>query len=94
MQDIFVALATLGDEPDVLQAGCHCLCELIDRCPVLVTKIGEDNDDMPVQSIMAALVLHPENAQLCQSACEAIVCTSCKSVAIQEVCTAVGRMCI
>ena len=91
LQDIFIAMATHGDQPRIQKVACQCICELIDSCPGLCVVIGEPDIDKDVNrvplhsSIMAALMLHPDDADVCQLACESVSCIARNSDAIQEV---------
>ncbi|EDO37102.1 predicted protein [Nematostella vectensis] len=91
MNDILVAMATHGDKPDVLCMACFALCKLINSYPGQAILIGDEAGQIPVHSsIMAALVLHLDNSELCQWACQTLACIMAQSQKVQKELTSKG----
>lgn len=76
------------DEPEVLKAACHALRELIDVCPDVLDEVGDEPGDSAIplhRCCMAALMLHIDDAELCQSTCQVLASIVNNSSSLREV---------
>ena len=76
------------DKPEVLHAACHALQELIDVCPDVLDEMGDEPSDstIPLHSCsMAALVLHMDDPELCESSCRVLASIVNNSGSLREV---------
>ena len=89
LQDVFYAMATLGDDPAVVKVCHQCLRQLSTSCPLLDIGVEEGIDrvdKMPIHLIMVPLMLHPDNVELCLEACQTVVAVSSDCETMQKVC--------
>jgi len=87
-REVFTALTSHCDKPEVLHAACHALQELIDVCPDVLDEIGDGLGDsaIPLHSCsMAALVLHMDDPELCESSCRVLASMVNNSNSLREV---------
>lgn len=86
-REAFTAMTSLCDKPEVLYAACHALRELIDVCPDVLDEIGDEpGSTIPLhRCCMAALMLHIDDPELCQSACRVLASIVNNSSSLREV---------
>ena len=86
-REVFIAMTTHCDKPEVLQAACNALLELIDFCPVVLDELGDEPDDLiPLHRCgMAVLILHVDDAELCQRVCQVLSSIMNHSSPLREV---------
>ena len=90
MQHIFAAMTTHCDKPEVLCVACRSLRELIDVCPQVLDVVRDEpgDDKIPLhQCIMASLLLHLDDPNLCQEAFQVIASLVNHSSSLREVST-------
>lgn len=76
------------DKPEVLNAALYALRELIDVCPDVLDEVGDEPGDSSIplhRCCMAALMLHIDDAELCQSACQVLASIVNNSSSLREV---------
>ena len=86
--EVFSAMTSHCDKPEVLHAACHALQELIDVCPDVLDEMGDEPSDstIPLHSCsMAALVLHMDDPELCESSCRVLASIVNNSSSLREV---------
>ena len=87
-REVFAAMTTHCDKPEVLRAACHALQELIDVCPQVLDEVGDEPGDRTIplhQCSMAALMLHLDEQKLCQKACQVLASIVNNSSSLREV---------
>ena len=87
-REVFVAMSTHYDKPEVLSVACHALQELVDVCPHILELIGDEPGEstLPLhRCIMAALMLHLDDQDLCQAACRTLASMTNISSSLREV---------
>ena len=87
-REIFTAMTRHCDKPEVLHAACHALQELIDVCPDVVEEMGDEPGDSTIplhSSSMAALVLHTDDPELCESSCRVLASIVNNASSLREV---------
>ena len=87
-REVFTAMTSHYDKPEVLQAACHALQELIDVCPYVLDEMDDEPGDstIPLHSCsMAALVLHMDDPELCESSCRVLASIVNNSSSLREV---------
>ena len=85
---MFTAMTSHCDKPEVLIPACRALQELIDFCPDVLGEIGDEpgGNTFPIhRCCMAALMLHTDHAELCQSACRVLASIASNSNSLREV---------
>ena len=83
-------MTTHCDKPKVLGAACRALEGLIDVYPQVLDEVGDDDDDNSIplhRCIMAALMLHLDDPELCQEACQVLASIVNYSSSLREVLT-------
>lgn len=86
--EVYTAMTSHCDKPEVLCAACHALRELIDVCPDVLDEIGDEPSDSTIplhRCSMAALVLHMDDPELCESACRVLASIVNNSSSLREV---------
>ena len=81
-------MTTHYDKPEVLSAACYALRELIDVCPQVLEVVGDEPGDnrLPLhRCVMAALMLHVDDLELCQGACQVLASMTINSSSLREV---------
>lgn len=79
-------MATHCDDTDTLIVSCNAISKLGEHHPIMLMLVNDDQDGLPLHNaVMAALVLHIDNAEICQVACKAIVCIAEHSTTVQQV---------
>ena len=89
-RQVFTAMTSHCDKPEVLLASCHAMRELIEICPAVLDEIGDEPGDNTIplhQCSMAALMLHLDDPELCQSVCRVLALIVCNSSSLREVLT-------
>ena len=87
-REVFTAMTNHCDKPEVLYAACHALQELIDLCPAVLDEVGDEPDDSTIplhRCCMAALMLHRDDPELCQSSCRVLASIVNNSSSLREV---------
>lgn len=87
-REVFTAMTSHYDNPEVLHAACHALQELIDVCPDVLDEMGDEPGDstIPLHSCsMAALVLHMDDPELCESSCRVLASIVNNSSSLRKV---------
>lgn len=86
-KEVFAAVTTHYDKPEVLSAACYALRELIDVCPQVLEVVGDEPADnrLPLhRCVMAALMLHVDDLELCQEACQVLASMTINSSSLRE----------
>ena len=81
-------MTTHCDKPEVLRAACYALRALIDVCPQVLDVVGDERGDNSIplhQCSMAALMLHLDDPELCQEACQVLASIVNNSSSLREV---------
>ena len=87
-REVFTAMTSHCDKPEVLHAACLALQELIDVCPDVLDEMGDELGDstIPLHSCsMAALVLHMDDPELFESSCRVLASIVNNSSSLREV---------
>ena len=87
-REVFVAMSTHYDKPEVLSAACNALKQLVDVCPYILELVGDEPGEstLPLhRCVMAALMLHLDDQDLCQAACQTLASMTNSSSSLREV---------
>ena len=81
-------MSTHYDKPEVLSAACHALKQLVDVCPYILELVGDEPGEstLPLhRCVMIALMLHSDDQDLCQAACQTLASMTNSSSYLREV---------
>ena len=81
-------MTTHCDKTEVLHAACHALRALIDVCPQVLDVVGDESGDNSIplhRCCMFALMLHLDDPDLCQEACQVLASIVNNSSSLREV---------
>jgi len=87
-REVFAAMTTHCDKPEVLRVACYALRELIDVCHQVLDEVGDEPGDNTIplhRCSMAALMLHLDDPELCQEACQVLAAVVNISSSLREV---------
>ena len=81
-------MSTHYDKPEVLSAACHALKQLVDVCPYILELVGDEPGEsiLPLhRRVMIALMLHSDDQDLSQAACQTLASMTNSSSSLREV---------